>query len=191
MKILRTTLGLFCLVSRAFSTLNFNLVGKYIEEIATLNLLGHHFDGFVMDLPENDSDWPEFAKLSEQFTVLTDLKFCKGDFLKVISSEKLLNFQQIEEKEIYIKDPCLTYLVIFEDSKLLTQILGRKLLKHQPFIFALEIRNLSVNLLEVQIYANKIELIGFWNPEKTFTFSQGTIHKPYEQQKGVGILGQF
>ena len=67
--------------------------------------------------------------------------------------EDLRGYSQPLKYVHYIKNPCLTFLVISEDQEDLKLILNEIRIPGQPYIFALD---KNEHLFEVQIYSQKI-----------------------------------
>lgn len=94
-----------------------------------------------------------------------------GIRLKISEIQTILERPKIQnEGSDFIKDPCLTYLVTFKADSDLNKLQkdGKHLLRHQPYLFAvkLTLENKISHLFELQIFAQKSQLIGKWENGK-------------------------
>ena len=75
----------------------------------------------------------------------------------------------------FIKNGCLTYLVLFEKDSDLDQLLldGYKFFDYQPYVFALKTNHENeTQLFEAQFYSKRLVLISTWNKtSQTLTYS--------------------
>ena len=102
--------------------------------------------------------------------------FSYGRTLKIVEIADVLSQKRnISSGHPFIKDGCLTYLVLYKNDTDLNLLLidGYKFFDYQPYVFALKTSLESeTQLFEVQFYSRRLVLISTWNKtSQTLTYS--------------------
>ena len=102
--------------------------------------------------------------------------FSEGRTLKIVEIADVLSQKRnISSGHPFIKDSCLTYLVLYENDSDLNQLLidGYKFFEYQPYVFALKTSHESeTHLFEAQLYSRRLVLVSTWNKtSQTLTYS--------------------
>ena len=102
--------------------------------------------------------------------------FSYGRTLKIVEIADVLSQKRnISSGHPFIKDGCLTYLVLYKNDTDLKLLLidGYKFFDYQPYVFALKTSLESeTQLFEVQFYSRRLVLISTWNKtSQTLTYS--------------------
>lgn len=131
----------------------------------------------------------EFFYQASQFCQKIDNKVefvlnndCNEKILKVSSALNGTSFGGA----LYVKDPCLTLLVILSSNENPRKLLENHV-KYQPYIFALQASNSvsgSWNLLEVQFFSKKILHISTWKQNKWFNKPKASIDEQRQDFNG-------
>ena len=102
--------------------------------------------------------------------------FSIGRTLRIVEIADVLSQKRnISSGHSFIKNGCLTYLVLFQKDSDLDQLLldGYKFFEYQPYIFALKTSHENeTQLFEAQFYSKRLVLISTWNKtSQTLTYS--------------------
>ena len=93
--------------------------------------------------------------------------FSIGRTLKIVEITDVLSQKKnVSSGHPFIKDGCLSYLVIYDNDSDLNQLLidGYKFFDYQPYVFALKANHESeTHLFEAQLYSRRLVLISTWN----------------------------
>ena len=93
--------------------------------------------------------------------------FSIGRTLKIVEITDVLSQKKnVSSGHPFIKDGCLTYLVLYDNDSDLNQLLidGYKFFDYQPYVFALKANHESeTHLFEAQLYSRRLVLISTWN----------------------------
>ena len=93
--------------------------------------------------------------------------FSIGRTLKIVEITDVLSQKKnVPSGHPFIKDGCLSYLVIYDNDSDLNQLLidGYKFFDYQPYVFALKANHESeTHLFEAQLYSRRLVLISTWN----------------------------
>ena len=102
--------------------------------------------------------------------------FSIGRTLRIVEIADVLSQKRnISSGHSFIKNGCLTYLVLFQKDSDLDQLLldGYKFFDYQPYIFALKTSHENeTQLFEAQFYSKRLVLISTWNKtSQTLTYN--------------------
>ena len=102
--------------------------------------------------------------------------FLDGRTLRIVEiADVLTQKRSISSGHPFVKNYCLTYLVLYENDTDLNQLLidGYKFFDYQPYIFAIKKSHESeTHLFEAQFYSRRLVLISTWNKtSQTLTYS--------------------
>ena len=113
-----------------------------------------YFDGLLIDY-NNDEDLENLKNIAmDNFILTEERKNCEaGNILKVAKLQEMFSYSNASSFQKYVKNPCLTYLVIQESSENLIKAQKELKIPGQPYFFAID---KTGDLLEVQIFSQKI-----------------------------------
>ena len=118
-----------------------------------------YFDSLLVSQDGQSDSWLESTlELAKKFPLLSkDPPNCTFNVLKVINPKDILTLSKSPESTKFIKDPCLTLIVIFEDFQDLESSAKNLQIPLQPYFFATvpDIRE----IFEVQTFSRKIFLV--------------------------------
>lgn len=116
---------------------------------------------------DSDEIWyqtNQFLQTSKFKTEFELKEECNEKVLKVISSDTIGEIEVA--KDLYVKDPCLSILVILKEDQS-PDLLLKNPVQNQPFIFAMQPYSNgsfeSWQLFEIQFYCKKIIHLSTWN----------------------------
>ena len=164
-------------------------------------------DTFQFDLENDDENIERLKELSISSTFWLSSKneksvdvsclglnadFSIGRTLKIVEITDVLSQQKnVSSGHPFIKDGCLTYLVLYENDTDLNQLLidGYKFFDHQPYIFALKTSHENeTHLFEAQLYSRRLILISTWNKtDQTLTKSNENALKRRSNLDGAVV----
>jgi hypothetical protein len=118
--------------------------------------------------------------------------FSNGRTLKIVEIADVLSQKRnISSGHPFIKDGCLTYLVLYENDTDLNQLLidGYKFFDYQPYIFALKTCHESESkLFEAQFYSRRLILISTLNKtSQILTYSNENAHERRSNLNGAVV----
>ena len=118
------------------------------------------FDALVIhELEMNDQKFEEVKNLAFDFNILPlESQDCSSHVLKVISLDSLTNMFENTSNEFggFVKNPCLSFLVTFEDFNALKKAAEDVRIPRQPYIFAVKQTDMKLELFEAQFFSKRI-----------------------------------
>ena len=118
--------------------------------------------------------------------------FLDGRTLRIVEiADVLTQKRSISSGHPFVKNYCLTYLVLYENDTDLNQLLidGYKFFDYQPYIFAIKKSHESeTHLFEAQFYSRRLVLISTWNKtSQTLTYSNENALKRRSNLDGAVV----
>ena len=182
---------LYILLSTHYSLVLGTLSLKNKIAVSQLNPVVLEAETLQFDLDIDDENIEQLKELSISSTFWLSSKhddsndvsclglnadFSYGRTLRIVEIADVLSQKRIiSSGHSFIKNGCLTYLVLFEKDTDLDQLLldGYKFFDFQPYIFALKTSHENeTQLFEAQFYSKRVVLISTWNKtSQTLTYS--------------------
>ena len=182
---------LYILLSTHYSLVLGTLSLKNKIAVSQLNPVVLEAETLQFDLDIDDENIEQLKELSISSTFWLSSKhdnsndvsclglnadFSYGRTLRIVEiADIIIQKRIISSGHSFIKNGCLTYLVLFEKDTDLDQLLldGYKFFDYQPYIFALKTSHENeTQLFEAQFYSKRVVLISTWNKtSQTLTYS--------------------
>lgn len=165
-----------------------SLEGWDFETFMVLEQRLSEIDDFDLELNKDFTNQPVSYYLNFQSNE-THTDQCMFQALQVIQIKDILQQQDNEEnKEPFIKDPCLSLCAFFETNEEVQEILenGGKYLKRQPYMYGIMKNAKRLDLFELQIYARRKVLIVSVT-ENQMEFHNQDIHERRRDFNGSNV----
>ena len=141
----------------------FGFVNCQLNKIDWFGIDHQIYDAVLFISTQDDLKIEEIKSYAEEIPVVTSKPNNCGNFLTIESFDNLKYLLKPAKQMDFIKDPCLTLLVIFSNFAELRNSVKNMKIQGQPYIFALNKE--SSEIFEIQFFSNKIVSIsGFENP---------------------------
>ena len=141
-----------------------------------------NFNGLFIQDMDNDEKLEILKNLAMKLPLLTkDPKICTFPVLEVSNLEKIQSLSIPSKDTSYLKDPCLTLIMIFDDYQDLEMLAKTVQIPGQPYFFAIKLQE-DLEVFEVQTYSRKVVPVNSQNVlERRSDFNGApirmTIHK--------------
>ena len=141
----------------------------HLQNIDTID-----FGSIIFDIDLTDSEMVNLVTIASNENLLVSTNYeefdCSHNTLIIVNEKKFTKLKK-ERNPNFVKNPCKTFLVIFQETIEFLDV------ENEPYFFGLKYEKFKIDLYEIQIYSKRIISLIHFNGSKIIKENQDIIKR--------------